>query len=769
MTRPNVKVDTAFDATYSTAAASRTWTDVTGYVLAANSININHGRQDEHSQAGPNTCALTLDNRDGRFSPGLASSPYYPNVKIGRPERVAVNFCTTGDYGTFEADATGWFGTNATVARTTAQAHSGSASLSVTATTAASMAAVSENSGTAAFPVAASTVYRATGWVRTAVTGRTTDMRIDWYDSGGTLISTDNGADVTDSTTWQLVTLTATSPATAVYGRPRVLWTGPPAAGEVHYVDDVRFDVDRYTGYVDEWPVEWPAAVSTWAVSGITATSRMARLGLLNKLKSIVEQEILADSPVAYYTMGEAEGATRANDSSGNGQERLVSAGSGTAVTFGTATGPGTDGLTAAQFAAGGKYLRADYGSSLLPGACSIECALLVSAAPSAASRAVYLTAFNSAGGIYLQMETDGTLTAGFGSLTATTSGSYADGQTHHVMMVTDGLTDGATVDLYVDGVLEATATDAPGAPFNAPASPSLYLLGQPELATAAATIAHVAIFDSELSLTRVSAHATAVLNGFSAETAAARLARYAGYAGIPAAEYSFSSLATTPMAHIDTTGKGPVELMQTVETTDGGVLYDGTDGVLTYVARSSRYNATARLTLDVAAGEVQIGYSPKLDRSALINKMTATLSDGTYSVTAENTTSSDEYGAHGPGDLELATTSQDEAHAAAWWRVNTYGEPSARAPRLGVELASMSPARQAAVLAVKVGDKITVTNLPSQSDASTKSFFVEGWTERITDSQYFIEFNVSPTTGFDVWEIEHATYGQYDAYPICY
>ena len=78
----------------------------------------------------------------------------------------------------------------------------------------------------------------------------------------------------------------------------------------------------------------------------ITAVSRTARLGRGNELRSVVEEEILADGPDAYYTLGEPEGATQANDSSGNGAAPLFMTGDGPAVVFGNATGPGTDGLT---------------------------------------------------------------------------------------------------------------------------------------------------------------------------------------------------------------------------------------------------------------------------------------------------------------------------------------------------------------------------------------------------------------------------------------
>ena len=766
MTRPDVKVEIAFNASYSTPAASRTWTDVTADVEPARGIDINHGRQDERSQADANSCSLTLDNRDGRFSPGLASSPYYPNVKLGRPVRVVVNLCTFGDYGTFEADANDWSGSNATVARTTATAKSGAASLSVTSSAAGDMDARTP-SGTSGIPVIASTTYRASAWVRRAAGGTpslTVDLRVDWYDSGGALISTDTSTSLADTTTFQKLSITLTSPSNASYARVRPRWASATAAGEVHYADDVRLDVDRSTASIDEWPVEWPDTATGWATSAITATSRMARLGLSDKRKSVVEEEILADSPVAYYAMSESEGSTRANDSSGNGAEPLKPAGSGTAVTFGTATGPSTDGLTAAEFATGGgRYLRGDGLANVI----AFEFFLLAKTSAAGAfnvlstvgsGQAMTLTIDASTGVIEMTQST---------GVATSAAGVIVVGQTHHIhCRVNSG-----SCQVYVDGAQVALDPGAVG-DF---ASAAINLAdgvdattGLPG-ATPGYVVAHFAAYDYLLTADRILAHATAGLTGFSAETAATRLARYAGYAGIPAAEYSFSSLATTPMAHIDTTGKGPVELMQTVATTDGGVLYDGPDGVLTYQARSARYNSTAVLTLDAAAGEVEVGYSPKLDRSALINKMTATLSDGTYSEPAENAASVAEYGAHGPGDLELATTDADEAHAAAWWRVNTFGEPTARAPQLGVELAASSAARQAAILAVKVGDKITVTNLPAQSDASSKSFFVEGWTETITDSQYWITFNVSPATGFEVWEIEHATYGQYDAYPIAY
>lgn len=90
MSVPNVsyKVEIAWTSNWRTAAASRVWTDVSEYVELQDGIKIDYGRSDEVSAADANTMSLTLDNKDGRFTWGNTASPYYPNVKLGRPIRV---------------------------------------------------------------------------------------------------------------------------------------------------------------------------------------------------------------------------------------------------------------------------------------------------------------------------------------------------------------------------------------------------------------------------------------------------------------------------------------------------------------------------------------------------------------------------------------------------------------------------------------------------------------------------------------------------------
>lgn len=92
MANPIGKVEIAWDSDFSTPEGSRTWTDVSDRAEGDSEIGGPYGRSDELSSVAPAAWSVTLDNRDGRFTPGNASSPYYPNVKIGKPIRVTTTY-----------------------------------------------------------------------------------------------------------------------------------------------------------------------------------------------------------------------------------------------------------------------------------------------------------------------------------------------------------------------------------------------------------------------------------------------------------------------------------------------------------------------------------------------------------------------------------------------------------------------------------------------------------------------------------------------------
>ena len=78
-----VKVEAKFDGS--------TWVDVSSKVKLGSGLTITRGRESEvDDPVAVGTVSLALDNSDGRFSPELASSPYYPYVVAGVPVRVSV-------------------------------------------------------------------------------------------------------------------------------------------------------------------------------------------------------------------------------------------------------------------------------------------------------------------------------------------------------------------------------------------------------------------------------------------------------------------------------------------------------------------------------------------------------------------------------------------------------------------------------------------------------------------------------------------------------
>jgi len=69
-----------------------TWTDVTGYLYTRDAITITgRGRSDEQGAAlEPTRLSLTLDNRDGRFSPRNPLSPWYGLLGRNTPVRLSI-------------------------------------------------------------------------------------------------------------------------------------------------------------------------------------------------------------------------------------------------------------------------------------------------------------------------------------------------------------------------------------------------------------------------------------------------------------------------------------------------------------------------------------------------------------------------------------------------------------------------------------------------------------------------------------------------------
>jgi len=620
----NLHVECAF--TTSPDDPSPSWTDITPYVRTDRAFSMqSHGRPDEYGQPQPTTAAFALKNTDGRFTAGLTTGAYYPNVKLRKKIRA-------------------------------------------------------------------------------------------YYDDGV---------------------------------NPRSY---------------------RFTGYIEEWPTEWPGG-SVHSEVQVTAVDRFKRMGQLAAFRSIIEEEYKLDAPFAHYTLGDASGSTQAGDVSANGRQALATAqlGSGGTLDFGTATGPGTDGLTALTLTptntTNGKYLSttlSNDGSNLTG---TMECFFSTSTAA-----AQSLMSLGNAGFFTgpcpviadLGINASGKLTANTRGAVLTSSGSVADGLTHHAAVVWS-VGASTTFTLYLDGVQVGTDTTSVISP-NLWTGSAPFRVGGIDIPAVFGTssvfngvIAHAAVYNTAVSVTRLLAHYNAGANGFSGERSDQRIARYASYVGIPTAEQDLETGLSTSIAHVDITGKAPLTAMQDVAATEGGVLFIAGDGKLTFHARSHRYNATSEATL------AHLDPSTKFvtNDALLVNDVTASRDSG-INFRATNAQSITDYGTS-KGDVTLLTTSDNEVVDAANWKANSNAQPTPRLPGLPIEITGASPTVQQSVLALEVGSRVTVGSLPATAPFTSTDQFIEGWSESWSDQRIGFNFNTSPAATSGVWVLDSATHSQLD------
>jgi hypothetical protein len=542
-----------------------------------------------------------------------------------------------------------------------------------------------------------------------------------------------------------------------------------------HFWDDFSVSGPSYTtlftGYVDEWPVEWPGGTETMSTVTVTASSRMARLGRSTEFKSIVEEEVLYDSPVLYFPLGEPANSTTAGNIAPGRTEVLTTTqtGAGGTLTFGGGTGPGTDDLTSAVFApvdgSNGLHLRSTLSSPLVSSQVIALEAWVVPTVQAWTQIVVGIDALTAAGieGFFLRIDPGGTasMAPGSGGAFVVTPGSICDGNVHH--LVGKFSLSGGTLSttFIVDGVVVGTNSAAE------PARPQFATLlvgiGDETFNNAhySGSASHVAVYSGTLPTNaRFIEHYNAGSTSFG-EASGARVARYARLAGVPSAEVSTETGLSTSVAHKDTTGESPVSMMEAVAETEDGVVFDAGDGTLTFHSRSHRYAASSSFTLDCDAGDIESGFLPRLDDQHLTNDMTASRPEG-VKIRSINAASIAEYGYY-RDTVEILTTSDNEVQSRADWQVQRFGTPRVTVPDVAVELTGCSSALVASLLAAEIGTLFTVDNLPTQAPAATTDYFVEGITHDIGVNSFRISFNTSPAEYANVWTLDSASRSQLD------
>jgi hypothetical protein len=238
-------------------------------------------------------------------------------------------------------------------------------------------------------------------------------------------------------------------------------------------------------------------------------------------------------------------------------------------------------------------------------------------------------------------------------------------------------------------------------------------------------------------------------------EAAGRRVQRLCGEQGI-AVDWVGNLDDTVPMG-----GQGKqnlLSLLQECTLADGGILYENS-GVLGlgYRTRSSLYNQDPVLILDYPSANLAAIPTPVEDDRYIQNKITITVSgvSQTYEQT-DGTLSTDQppagVGTYGQDlTLNLASTDAGTLQDQAAWRVHLGTVDEARFPTIAVNLAhpSITPDMRRAVLGMRLGDRIQVTNPPAWLPPDTIDQLVIGMSETITHFMHQITFTCQPASPY--------------------
>jgi hypothetical protein len=754
MTR--LSVEAAFG--YSITAASPVWTDITPYVDLIAGVQIPvRGASDEQSETQPGTCTLTLDNSDGRFSPGRASGAYYPNVKKNVPIRVRVittakNLVTNPS---FEAGLTDWSKTaSPTFVQDATHVQSGSQAMRVTWGSPTGQSVYSELYG-----LDIGATYTASAYVWIAATAPVMEIHIEGMAVGAS-----------STTTGAFERLTYTFVATATHHRLVVQTVGTPTNGTQMWLDAVQveegstattFDSDaaqvhpRFYGMVNEWPVTWSGLQSKVT---IPCTDLFKWLGIQPELQPMLIEEVLLDDPTVYYPLTEPEESTSAGDLAGTasvGSLGIVQAGAGGTLTFAAGAGP-SDGQGCPVFtpasSTAGKYLSSDLGPNVTDAngpwrvraeawfSTSTTDRVLLALTSSDASNKMIISLESGTGKLQVQVQGEGT------ALVATVwaTPNLADGARHHLVYNENA------AEVAIDGTTYSTSN------FSVDGYRLLYIGGFQNARLWNGTIAHVALYFRGVTTAELTPHYTTGVTEHIGEAANTRMSRIATYLGLTV---TTQGTVFDGMASQKELGKAPLEHMREVERTESGKLLASRSAAeLVFQSRDVRYNPVAAASIAYADLETD-GVEMADDDQKMINTVVAKRPGGATQRILDQT-ARDTYGPY-QQELELFKSTDLKVTDAANWRVSRYADPPPELRSVPVEASTLGLATYRALLGADVSTVLDVTSMPDQAPASTQTVTIEGYTETITSRQHRFAFHTSRALTDTVWVLDSATYSQ--------
>ena len=778
MARPVHVLECAFASDPDAALSSQVWTDISAYLDVQAGVRITRGRPDEFSTIQPGTMALTLKNVDGRFTMANPASPYAPNVVPGKKIRYGLMWPGGGkNYALNTSTAPGllaFWSPGGTVPPTLSESTAGPPVVGTHGLQIAwGVGGSTPNAGMTISGLVIGRQYTVSAQARTPSSGSGPFLLLG---IAGIL----DGAPNTLLDTWQQIKVTFTATANTHILRVRPATSPTGGTGRINaiqveegpvvtsFVNTAGTFAWRFTGDVNEWPLGWAGGGAFYAETQLTASDRLAKLGDLGEFQTLLVESGLHLSPVAFFPLGEEPAATSAADVSANGQPAAtpVQVGSGGSIQFGSDvyTVAGTDfpsqppfyaqSGTGAWFSpvpAGGLFLRSILNAPTTgPGASVVMFANAGGGTPVTGT----LASMQAAEGSYVSLERDGSfqiIGVFYDAATSTrrtvTIAPGFPGHQQFAVTLTNLGTGNWRLDGYLQGVLAATLTFAITRPMP---SWTVVSIGGRTKDAFAVIASHAQFYDYAVNPVDLLVQSYAGLLGQTgaSEGTTDRLANLKAFAGLDTM-FILGSAAPKTAGPGEIAGN-PIDALNKVADTEGGLFLIRTDGYSTFHLSDYRYNVSPSMTLG----------ADKLDPNALtfrgdtfgvVNDVTATGSTG-LSGRAVNTASRAAHGLRkGSVDTLGVTVSALFSSAAR----EAYGFGTARNRITGVRVSLLNqPALIATALGLDIGEKLAVTGLPAQAPASSVELFVEGYAEAVSEDDWSVTYNTSPAEPWNVWQL---------------
>jgi hypothetical protein len=531
---------------------------------------------------------------------------------------------------------------------------------------------------------------------------------------------------------------------------------------------------NMWSGFVDDWPQEYDVGNRDASVT-VGCTDGFGVLARLRLPDSVYTIEVAADTPAAWWRLGEQSG-TVTLDSSGNGHDGVYRGGAVFGTRIGLVYGSSDNAI---EFDGVDDYAEVPPVVTGFP--FTVEGWISWSSGASQQPTIYAQQTFSEDAQLNVRGLTTGAIVAsigtGFTNLTPvvmqqafSNATTYGDGQPHHVAAV---FNNGSTPpDLWVDGVLVGTATVDIGTvvwPGTIGMFGSIGLYGLPTVITGG-LVDESAVYLSALSGARIAAHYEAGATPWIGDLPGVRVQSLAAVAGW--SDVTVSS-GTSLMGSASLDSAPMLGKLQDCEAAEQGQLYMGADGFLVFRGRSFRYtdsqSTTSQATFGDGPGEML--YSDIVtDGGApfIVNRVRASR-DGGSAIDVADATSIAKFYEHTEEISGLQLLYDEDARQLANWRLLTHKNPIQRVTELEIRPRAAPASLFPKVLGLDIGQRVIVKRRPQAvGTVLAYTVLIEGVDHTVNpDGTWVVRWYLSSAdaqSAFQVLILDDVTAGLLDA-----